>query len=89
MFEVSEEENFCRVFELPSRYPDDYCFNGPIACTMLLVDWFNPVPSNIPYETWEDCKQSIIKFIQTKEYVKLNKKYLVITDFNTSFILSK
>lgn len=36
--------NFCRVFELPERFPSDFCFGGGIPVNFQMVDWFNPVP---------------------------------------------
>ena len=36
--------NFCRVFELPERYPTGYCFGGGHPVNFQMVDWFNPVP---------------------------------------------
>lgn len=44
VFEVDGWNNFCRVFELPTSYPDDYCFGTGHPVTMTMVDWFYPVP---------------------------------------------
>ena len=35
--------NFCRVFELPEKYPEGFCFGGGKAVNFQMVDWFNPV----------------------------------------------
>ena len=43
LFAVDGWNNFCRVFELPEKYPDGYCFNGGHIVEFKLVDWFNPI----------------------------------------------
>lgn len=46
-YTVTGYNNFCRVFELPQKFPTDYCFGGGIPVNFQMVDWFNPVP-NLP-----------------------------------------
>lgn len=41
---VTDDTNFCRVFELPLEYPEGYCFGGGRPTIFRMVDWFNPVP---------------------------------------------
>ena len=43
-YKVDGWNNFCRVFELPESYPNDYCFGGGHSVIFKMVDWFNPVP---------------------------------------------
>lgn len=45
-YTVNPWNNFCRVFELPEKFPTDYCFSGGNPVNFKLVDWFSPV--NIP-----------------------------------------
>lgn len=42
---VTQDTNFCRVFELPQAFPGDFCFGGGIPVGFKMVDWFNPVPT--------------------------------------------
>lgn len=57
-FEVDGWNNFCRVFELPNRYPEGFCFNGGRPVNFQLVDWFNPVPDigqpAVSKEVWRE-----------------------------------
>jgi len=42
-YKVDGWNNFCRVFELPAKFPSGFCFGGGIHATFLMVDWFKPV----------------------------------------------
>jgi len=90
----SDLKNFCRVYELPDRYPDGYCFNGGLPVVMKMVDWFKPWPPSMldtpeGYRTWDDVVPMLKSFLRDKNYVKPGKKYLLVTDFDTSFVFSK
>lgn len=41
-YTVDGWNNFCRVFELPKEFPNDFCFGGGIPVRMKMVDWFQP-----------------------------------------------
>ncbi len=43
-YEVDGWNNFCRVFQLPNKYPQGYCMPNSKPVTFEMVDWFNPVP---------------------------------------------
>ena len=81
----TKNDNFCRVFELPTYYPEGFCFNGGLPVTFKMVDWFYPVPDDMQDKTWEDIEALLKEFLAKKIYVKKGHKYLVITDFNKSF----
>lgn len=84
------ETNFCRVFELPESFPEQFCWGGGIPVTFKMVDWFNPVPDSMQDKDWEtEVKPSLVKFILPKAYVQLGRCYLVLTDFGNAFIVSK
>jgi len=89
---INEKQNFCRVFELPENYPSGYCFGGGFPVEFKMVDWFNPIPpddfEDEKIRKWENYVSMIKEFLLRKNYVKLNRKYLVITDFDESFIFS-
>lgn len=42
-YTVDGWSNFCRVFRIPRKFPSGFCFD-PIPVTILMVDWFYPVP---------------------------------------------
>jgi hypothetical protein len=90
---INEMSNFCRVFELPDKYPSGYCFGGGFPVEFKMVDWFNPIPSDDFYDNkikkWEDYVPMIKEFLLKKLYVKSGMKYLVITDFGESFVFEK
>jgi len=43
-YNVDGWNNFCTVFEIPEKFPSEYCFSGGHPVTFQMVDWFNPVP---------------------------------------------
>jgi hypothetical protein len=55
-YDVDMWSNFCRVFELPEEYVNDYCFGGGHATNFQMVDWFCPVnnvgQAGCDKETW-------------------------------------
>lgn len=57
IYKVDGWNNFCRVFELPVRYPEDFCFIGGHPVNFQLVDWFYPVPNiqmaGVSKEVWK------------------------------------
>ena len=89
---IQEKLNFCRVFEIPDNYPNEYCFGGGIPVEFKMVDWFNPIPVedfwNNKIKKWKDYEPMIQEFLLKKNYIKSNDKYLVITAFDESFIFN-
>jgi hypothetical protein len=90
----THDNNFCRVFELPETYPKGFCFGGGRPVNFQMVDWFEPWPRSIETgelenRTWEEVQNMLINFLQEKSYIKDRHKYLVITEFNESFLFSK
>ena len=85
--------NFCRVFELPDEYPNGFCFDGGKPVTIVMVDWFHPWPEHMvpmpDIETWEECKSLLLPFLQNKRYVRVGKKYILITEFGESMLFEK
>ena len=43
-YTVDGWNNFCRVFLLPNKFPNDYCFSVGLPVAFMMVDWFNPIP---------------------------------------------
>ena len=85
--------NFCRVFELPSEYPRGFCFGGGKPVNFQMVDWFNPIPTEDLHSgkdtTWIEYEVKLREFLKDKIYVKSGRKYILITNFNESFIFTK
>lgn len=90
---VTELTNFCRVFRLPEEFQEGFCHGGGKPVNFQMMDWFNPVclrpvtGLGAP-ETWEQAKEMLPDFIKGKIYYEPGRRYLVLTDFNTSLIIS-
>jgi hypothetical protein len=87
-FNVPDEQNFCRVFELPDQFSKDFVFGGGKTALFKEVDWFNPVPIGFgpSFDSWEDCRAGLIEFLSKKNYVRPGKTYLCITYFGEAFM---
>jgi len=88
--EITERNNFCRVFELPESYPEGFCFGGGKLVQFKMVDWFYPIPSGDiifkQIKTWEEYELEMKPFLQDKVYVKPGRKYILITKFDKCFL---
>ena len=55
-YKVDAWNNFCRVFEVPNDFPNEYCFGGGHDVTFKMVDWFYPVKgisiAGVSKEVW-------------------------------------
>lgn len=85
----TQETNFCRVFELPTSYPEGFCFGGGKSVMMKMVDWFNPWPMG-PLEkepeTWAEVVEMLRPWLKEKCYVQPDRTYILITDFGESMM---
>ena len=58
-----------------------------------MVDWFQPIPvmdvetGNI--KAWSEYVPLLKDFLKEKIYLKSGKRYLLLTDFQESFMFSK
>jgi len=90
---VSNDTNFCRIFELPDKYPEGFLFSGAKPVTFLLMDWFYPIPSEDirgkKVKPWAYYAERLKTFIQGKLYARPGKTYLLITNFGKSLIIEK
>jgi hypothetical protein len=90
MTKVTTDNNFCRVFQLPQKYPEGFCFDGGKPVTMKMVDWFQPIPVtdiiNNDVKPWEVYVPQLRKFLGQKRYVLKDCKYLLLTDFDESMV---
>lgn len=90
---ITGDNNFCRVFELPTAYPEGYCFGGGKPVMMAMVDWFNPIPAedirNNAVKPWPDYVPLLREFLLQKNYVKPGRRYVLITDFGEALVFEK
>jgi len=89
---VTQENNFCRVFELPIEFPSGFCFGGGIPITFKMVDWFNPIPAPEmgieKLDTWDEYKPLILEWLVDKVYLKPDRQYILITDFGKTIVFN-
>jgi hypothetical protein len=75
-YKVDGWNNFCRVFELPAKFPEGFCFGGGKPTVFLMVDWFKPVAeiaqSAVSKEVWKEKVGEIeTQEIEVEELSKL------------------
>jgi hypothetical protein len=83
MFSVNYENNFCRVFQIPTHYPSEFCFGGGINVPFKMIDWFRPVELE-RYEngiSLEELEQTIIPWVKEKSCVMPGHRYIIIFNF--------
>ena len=97
IFKVTQDTNFCRVFELPPNYPEGFCFGGGKPVMFKLVDWFNPVDQQLvgskevtlEGEELEVHRHSLYIFLRDQQYIDPTKCYICITDYGDSLVIQK
>lgn len=80
------------MYEIPIDYPSGYLFGGGKPVEFLMVDWFNPWPTEYEgrtFETWQEVVEVLKPLMAAKAYVKPGRRYIMITDFNETMIFSK
>ena len=88
----TQDNNFCRVFELPERYPEGFCFGGGRPVQMQMVDWFRPWPiegrpfGGVAPETWGEVVEMLRPWLMQKNYVKPGRRYILVTDFGEALV---
>lgn len=63
---------FVRIYRLPEKLTQGYCFGGGVPITFINVDWFETMV--------EIGQQGLIDFVKTKRYYDPTKEYLVLGD---------
>ena len=86
-YDVDGWNNFCRVFELPQEYSEEFCFGGGQPTNFQMVDWFNPVSpvsaDSKPIDL-DELELTLVPWLRQKKYVKPGRRYLVLYDFGAS-----
>lgn len=93
--QVQRLQNFCRVFEIPQQLPEECCFSGGHLTAWLMIDWFNPVGNDAPWDNetrcceidWGELSDRLQVFVGKKSYIKPGRRYLVLTDFGQSLVV--
>jgi len=68
---------FVRVYRLPEKLSDGYCFGGGRPIVFINVDWFEAGVS--------EGRGPLIDFIRTKKYFDPRARFLVIADNHPEF----
>jgi hypothetical protein len=63
---------FVRVYRLPAKLTDGYCFGAGRPITFLNVDWFEALIS--------EGRIGLIRFIQGKQYFRPTERFLILGD---------
>lgn len=63
---------FVRVYRLPARLTDGYCFGRGVPITFTNVDWFEM--------SLADGRPALEEFIRSKRYFDPSASYLVLGD---------
>lgn len=66
-------DTFVRVYRLPEKLTNGFCFGGGKPISFLNVDWFD-APTE--YQSREKIEQNV----RAKKYFDPNAAYLVLTD---------
>lgn len=63
---------FLRVYKLPGKLTNGFCFGGGVEIGFLNVDWFNfPI---------DEGKEKLVDFIKAKNYFDRSASFLVLAD---------
>lgn len=70
--DIDTDRVFVRIYKLPGRLTDGYCFGAGKPIPFLNVDWFEAIKS--------EGRIGLIRFVQGKKYFEPYWRYLVIGD---------
>ncbi len=87
------DQNFCRVFAIPTDMPNDFCFGGGQLVPFRQVDWFQPIPNELiasnldmGIDDNESLRVALLSFLADKNYVEPGRRYLVLCDWGYCFV---
>ncbi|SDD93405.1 hypothetical protein SAMN05216337_101782 [Bradyrhizobium brasilense] len=63
---------FVRIYRMPERLIEGYCFGGGVPITFTNVDWFEAIIA--------EGRAPLVAFIRGKTYYSPSESYLVIGD---------
>ena len=86
-FEVTDDNNFCRIFMLPREFSSEYCFGGGIPTNFQMVNWLNPLPmigEPLPRTVTYDDLNRVTAWMQKQEFLKPGRTFLVLFEFGAA-----
>jgi len=91
-YQVTVDNNYCRVFEVPSKMVKKDEYKEPVHVVFKLVDWFVPIrdvrigiPRVLSCEFLEDAMLDVRSIVESRGYYQSSKEYIVVTNFGLSF----
>jgi len=69
---TDESRTFVRVYMLPRKLTDGYCFQGGVPIAFQNVDWFEALVSG--------GRDRLADFVKKKRYYKPSERFLVLGD---------
>lgn len=100
---ITEDNNFCRVFEVPKDVDriTGFLHGSAVVMPFRQVDWFQPIPppymepvagrSSYPLptnEAWDAIEDRLKLFILGKDYIRPGYQYIVWTRFGKVTMLT-
>jgi len=94
--EITEKNNFMRIFRVPNDFPSDFCFGGGHPVNFQMVDWFNPIPleefwdnpiKSLGEKEAEEYRGAIREFIKIKNYYNGDFKFLALSNYGDAFFI--
>ena len=93
--EITEKNNFMRIFRVPNDFPSGFCFGGGHPVNFQIVDWFNPIPQeelwdnsiNLGEKETEEFRKDIRDFIKIKNYYSEDFKFLALSNYGDAFFI--
>jgi hypothetical protein len=92
---VTEDNRLGRVFEIPREFPPGFLHGGGEPVSFTMVDWFDAWPHPVMNtgvgqepEDWPKVADMLREVILHKNYIREGYRYLLITDFGGSLIVT-
>lgn len=74
---MTDPTTFVRIYRLPEKLTDGFCFGGGRPIAFMNVDWFD-VPDSMG-------RSKLEAFVRTKSYFDSAASFLVLGGWRTSF----
>ena len=69
---LDQERVFVRVYRLPTKLTDGYCFGAGVPIAFTNVDWFEAAT--------DQDRTALVSFIKGKRYYRPDDRFLVLGD---------
>ena len=91
-FKITSDNNFLRVFKLPTKFSSEYCFGGGIPHEFVMVNWLNVIS---PFEisdgkefTLQELHDVCVPHMQKQEFLRKGK-YLILFECGAAIQFEK